>query len=112
MLPYERVRKHKFNDKTYHIVWRKPRGNEGICSPPTQEPQSRSIFVNPRLNAKDFMEIILHEGMHAEQWYLDEDTVQRIALNLSDLLWKCGYRLTDDAGNIVERPKKSKKANP
>jgi len=80
---------HVFNGRKYKLKWCKPRNAYGICHPPDDPYESRRICVDPKLPREDFVETLIHEALHAEQWYLDEDTVERIAKNLTSLLRRC-----------------------
>jgi hypothetical protein len=91
MLPKEQLPKsHIFNGKKYKFKWRKPRKALGSCDNPKEKAYRRFIFVDLGRPPKEITEILIHEALHAEQWYLDEETVGRIALNLSELLERCG----------------------
>ncbi len=81
---------HVFDGKKYKLKWRKPRLNVGSCDDPKTPADQRYIFVDKNLLNRDTCEVLIHEGLHAEQWYLDEPTVTRIAANLTDLLERCG----------------------
>lgn len=80
---------HYFNGKKYNFRWRKPRKAVGLCDAPIGTAEERFITVYPKQDDKEFVETLIHEALHAEQWYLDEETVTRIAANLTDLLDKC-----------------------
>ncbi len=80
---------HRFNGKLYRLKWRKPYRGMGLCECPDAPPKDRVITVDPKLSAKDFCETLIHEALHAEQWYLDENTVERISSNLVELLDRC-----------------------
>lgn len=110
--PFRAVKEYVFNGLKYRMLWRKHRNPESraACDPPETEEYRRNMFIDPSEDAKGFLEQILHEGTHAEQYYLDEPTVIRISVELSELLWKVGFRLTDGNGNVVERAKKKKDA--
>jgi hypothetical protein len=80
---------HYFNGKKYQLKWRKPYNGMGLCTAPTANAEERVITVDPNLSDAEFVETVIHEAIHAEQWYLDEDTVERIAENITQLLLKC-----------------------
>lgn len=104
-LPFRKLKSHSFNGKKFKFKWRKPPKAHGLCDCPDNPPKLRKIYVNPDSTGEEFLELLLHESLHAEQWYLEEDTVKRIARNLSDLLTKAGYRMVDSDGNIVNHIK-------
>src|SRR4051812_5872607 len=92
---HRRPKFHTFDKKRYKLLWKTPPDEcRGLCSPPESAEKERDITIKPDLPPKELMEILLHEGLHAELWCLDEPTVDRIGKSFSDLLWKCGYRLT------------------
>lgn len=103
--PYTKVKDYTFNDKKYRMLWRKHPVDKASCDDPTTEESRRNMFIDPTEPSKEFLETVLHEATHAEQFYLDEPTVQRIGKELSTLLWNIGFRLTDGKGNIVDRAK-------
>lgn len=81
---------HSFDGKKYKLRWKSPGKKDwGRCDDPRCSAHERYITVDPKLDRKDFFETLLHEAIHAEQWYLDEETVTRIAENLTNLLDKC-----------------------
>lgn len=52
----------------------------------------KTLFVEQKLKAHDFMDTIIHEHLH---WYfpdLNEKTVERIATQIADSLWKLRFR--------------------
>ena len=77
--------------------WRKPpkeKGQEwpdyGLCDNPVVEAENRFLYVDPSLSNREFVETVIHEAMHAELWCLDEESVTRVAENITRLLDKCG----------------------
>lgn len=89
----KQIKSHVFNGKRYNIQWKKPYNALGLCHPPTNSPIDRNIIIAPKQNPKDISATLLHEGLHACAFYLDEETVDRISIDLNDLLWKCGFTL-------------------
>lgn len=45
------------------------------------------------VGSKDYMNTVLHEGLHATDYDLHEMAVRRMAGDLTELLWSLGYRL-------------------
>lgn len=89
-----RIKSHKFGEKKYRIKWVRPDPDtDGQCHAPTNRPADRYIEIDPNLNPKRLMEVFVHEGIHAGCWVLDEETVTRMADDLTNFLWKCGVRL-------------------
>lgn len=50
------------------------------------------IRVDPRQDAKEYFDTIIHEGIHVVSPYLEEQEVVRMANSLANILWDCGYR--------------------
>ncbi len=90
---FSKVKTHTFNGKKYKIKWKKPRGCEGLCDSPDNPASNRAITIRPDLSAKEISGLILHEGLHAGCFYLDEETVTQVSDDLNELLWKCGFEL-------------------
>ncbi len=90
-----------FNGKKYKLIWRKPkvkgkRRGQGQCAPPDYSDRLRTMYINPDADAEEVCDTIIHEGLHAEMWELDEKTVERIANNLSTLLAEAGLLVKQD----------------
>ena len=59
-----------------------------------------SILLDPRLNGKKEMEILIHEATHIVQKELSEEGVERLSIALTHLLWDQGYRKVDNNNSI------------
>lgn len=55
-------------------------------------PDLNLIEIDPRLTGVDHLEILIHEALHFLLPFLDEEAVEKTALNLSHILWEDGYR--------------------
>jgi hypothetical protein len=65
----------------------------GDCDSPDQK--NKAIRVHSALKDKDELETIIHEARHAENWEMyDETYVARRSAELTNLLWRLGYRKT------------------
>lgn len=62
----------------------------GHCDDPNNT--DRIIKIVAKLDPKQELEIILHELNHAFVWNHDESFVNQIGKDLSEVLWKLGYR--------------------
>lgn len=51
-----------------------------------------SLCLAPDEDDKRFLDTVLHEAFHVTDWRTEEDAVRRDARNISDLLWRLGYR--------------------
>jgi len=63
---------------------------DGWAEVPGYEP--RSIYVDPELSPKQFLETAIHEAMHAEDKDVSEQTIDRRAHSMHRWLWRLGYR--------------------
>jgi len=84
-----RPKNHTFDNRKYQIVWKKVKGCNGLCEAPTNHSSERRIFIAPSLKGKELVETLIHESLHAELWCLDEETVTRVAVEITELLSKC-----------------------
>jgi hypothetical protein len=55
------------------------------------------ITLHRRLRGQQHLEVSLHEALHHCLPDFDESVVDDIALDLSVMLWKMGYRKVDNA---------------
>lgn len=55
---------------------------------------SSVILLAPDKSPKEYMNTAVHEGLHATNAALSEAEVERMAGDLTEILWKMGYRLT------------------
>lgn len=71
---------------------RTPPGKEADCDPPTAP--GKTIRIRPGLKRypRRLLEALIHESLHAANWSLDEDHVEKVAEDLAALLWKQGFR--------------------
>ena len=53
------------------------------------------IELDPRLNKKKHLEILLHEALHLLNWDWSETKVIKHSKKLTNVLWKQGYRKCD-----------------
>ncbi len=94
---------HHFNGKKYTIQRVSPEAllfddledNEvcyGICSNPQNK--DRSIKIDKTVKGKFLLELELHEFLHASKFCLPEKEVDRMGKEISDILWRMGYRKT------------------
>ena len=66
----------------------------GLCDPPDKP--GKKITIDSGIRGQKRLEILLHEGVHACSWDLDEDAVAEISDDLSRMLWRLGYRCPED----------------
>ncbi len=59
-----------------------------------------SIIIDPRLNGKKEMEILVHEALHILRKDITEEEVERLSISITHLLWDQGYRKIDNNNSI------------
>lgn len=95
------VRTHKFSTGIFEIRFEEI---NGLCCYPESDDLEKSITISPRLRGCKKLDVIIHEGLHAEFPSLreklfskkgadEEEWVNAAAANISKLLWRMGYRL-------------------
>lgn len=72
---------------------------DGLCDPVVAK--NRSIWIDSNLCGKTKLEAVIHEVIHAcDQCAIgfvhSEDYVEHLAADLSRILWKLGYRDSDE----------------
>lgn len=85
----KRVRTHKFNGCKYSLRFDTDIG--GLCDDPKDKIRQIFVFVKPK--TKNSLRVLLHECLHAENWSKNEKTIDRVSTEISNLLWRLGYRL-------------------
>jgi hypothetical protein len=50
------------------------------------------IEIDPRLPAKEYLEVLIHEYLHHEFKHWDEAFVEEYGIKISQFLWDMGYR--------------------
>jgi len=66
------------------------KGFEGHCDHPEQK--QKKIIIDKKLTGKAELECIVHEIDHARDWAKDEEFITAGAKDLTEILWKLGYR--------------------
>ena len=75
-----------------------------MCCYPQPDDMEKSITISPKLKGRKRLDVIIHEGLHAEFPTLrkrlfskkgadEEEWVDAAASNISKLLWNMGYRI-------------------
>jgi hypothetical protein len=83
------ISSHYFNHGKYKIIWEKPRDCHGDCT----DPSHREIRINPRIDDKKLLKIMIDESIHSCLWALDNDYVYDMSDYISDFLYRVGFRL-------------------
>ena len=80
--------RHKIRGKiwTLEYVRRLPEGARGSCDAPTRP--DKKIKIKQSLRGLIKLDTIIHEGLHAGLWDLDEEAVTELASDLARMIWK------------------------
>jgi hypothetical protein len=70
--------------------------NDGYC----YDPENRRILIHNKLTPKRELEVVIHEALHAADWHKDESWVKVVAKELSQMLWRLGYRRDHEQSEI------------
>jgi hypothetical protein len=62
----------------------------GLCESPNQ--RGKRILIDSRLEDKQLLEVLIHEMLHAADWQKCESVVGAQAKDMTEVLWKLGYR--------------------
>lgn len=89
----KRIRTHKFSTGVHKIEFERIYGLHLRPDRPG-EIVPMSVSLDPSLKGCKFLDLALHEGLHAEG-FEDEKVVDRTATNLAKFLWRLGYRRTE-----------------
>lgn len=90
------LKTHIFNGKRYKIEFKSPSklpNDYGKCDAPNKKGK-RIVFNRDLKNLKDLeqLELYLHEGFHANFYWLDEHDVTKAAQSMAKFLYRLGYR--------------------
>lgn len=67
------------------------RGDDGECSDPRTKGPLR-IQIADDLEGRDLIETLIHEAIHAGDWFKDHEWVDPFAADLARLIWRCRTR--------------------
>jgi hypothetical protein len=70
----------------------------GQCDPP--DTPNKKIKVLKSLKGQERLEVLIHEMLHAADWYKDESWIEQIAHDIAHALHKLGY---EDGGEISKK---------
>lgn len=79
-----------FRGKRWYMLKRKPYNADGICHHP--KTVHRGMWIPQEGKTVENLDTILHEGIHACHFDLDEDSVKETARDVARLLWRLGWR--------------------
>lgn len=95
------VKTHSFNGVSFHIGVDNP--YYGWCDNRDKKRNSNEypairlpdgLPFGDKRGAKIGMATLIHECLHAENYGTTEKTVERVSVEIADLLWRLGYRRT------------------
>ena len=78
--------KHRIRGRMYDVVEVKGLRADGECDPPTS--MGKQIRIASRCKGVRRLVVLLHEGLHASLWDLDEEAVTEIAEDLGRMIWR------------------------
>lgn len=88
----KKVKQHDFRGKRYKILFKKRVKNNiiGLCDCPNDP--DKAITIQRGLDEYNELQTIIHEGLHACFWDIDEEAIIETSRDMSKLLWRLGYR--------------------
>jgi hypothetical protein len=66
-------------------------GCVGICYPDDND-EIKTVYIDPRLSPKDYLDTLIHETIHHCVPKLSENKVLNTSTTIANLLWRLGYR--------------------
>ena len=86
--------------KRYRFEWfrrRNKHADHGYCDDPAQK--NKSIRIAQNQGDFDKLDTIIHEVLHAADWHKSEEWVGTVGTDLARILWRLGYRRSNDGQN-------------
>lgn len=81
----------KVGNKYWNLVFIELDENTGgECDSP--DTKGKEIRISTDLQREEELEIIIHELLHASDWSKDEEWVEEIAQDISNVLMKLGWK--------------------
>ena len=68
--------------------------DRGDCDAPTTK--SKEIRVSCNLKDEEKLEVLLHEMFHAAHWNMDEEFIEKFAVDVARAIWRLGYRQNEN----------------
>lgn len=90
--------KHKIRGRMYDVVEVRNMRADGECDPPTSK--GKQIRIASRCKGLRRLVVLLHEGLHASMWDLDEEAVTEIAEDLGRMIWREMVGITGQNNNL------------
>jgi len=66
-------------------------GCVGLCYPDDKN-EIKTVYIDPRLSPKDYLDTLIHETIHHCIPKLSENKVLNVSTTIANLLWRLGYR--------------------
>jgi hypothetical protein len=92
------IKYHTIRGKRYKIEFVNsrdlPKDSIGICDNPANK--GKKIRVYKHLPAKKLLDTLIHELLHSAFFDLDEEAILETATDITNLLWRLGYRKTEE----------------
>lgn len=66
-------------------------GCVGLCYPDDNN-EIKTVYIDPRLSPKDYLDTLIHETIHHCVPKLSENKVLNVSTTVANLLWRLGYR--------------------
>lgn len=80
--------------KRYRFEFTRLRGRDcGICSDPTDT--NKRIRIRRGMDEFTTLDTIIHETLHAADFWKREEWVDQVGTDLAKILWRLGYRRED-----------------
>jgi hypothetical protein len=91
----------KLFGRYWNLVRQKlPRTKDGFCDPPGNP--GKQIRVGRTLRGQRELEVYIHEMLHACDFHKDEPWVETTANDITQVLWRLGYRKGPDGESPEE----------
>lgn len=74
-----------------HYATKRNRGAWGMAYP-----DERRIEIDPALEGRSKLEILLHESLHVLLPQFPEDVINEFGKTQADLIWRAGFREKDE----------------
>jgi len=87
----------KISNRYYDLRFVKNLASKGLCDAP--HIKGRKILIKSDLTGEDRLDTLLHEILHAADWYKDEEWICRCATDSARILTKLGYHSDDSCKN-------------
>ena len=81
-----------FNGKRYKVD---VEPHDGYCEHPDSKGLPRISFPYGLRNNRKSLDLMIHEMLHACNWYKKEETVDKTATDIARALWRMGWRLEE-----------------